>query len=252
MQAASSMVENFTPWLNETVQVIKRTGNKEYFRKLVFEKKYTNWGTVSDESEHHNNILQSAITLYLSHVHGLKVCENAEYKLMAMGKEKYTGRSWNRKYGSTADDLAQYRIATSVPKNKWIEVQDGLFFRKIVDEEQNEEEEAQPKTTVDFEFKSSRPDGKKLINAFLADAFEWYRKEVEKQTDKARYMYVMQRAPGVGESNDDEDEGGSGSARKYKRYKLTDDKKFTSLFFPQKEKLMHLLKHFRCVLCFLV
>ena len=65
---------------------------------------------------------RQAITLYLSREHGLKKTENAEFKLMAIGQEKYSGYSWCRTYGSTSDELKQYSIATSITENEWIEV----------------------------------------------------------------------------------------------------------------------------------
>lgn len=33
---------------------------------------------------------------------------------------------------------------------------------------------------------------------------------------------------------------------RYKRYRLSDGKDFTSLFFPEKESLLKLLQHFEC------
>jgi hypothetical protein len=65
---------------------------------------------------------------------------------------------------------------------------------------------------------------------------------VEAQTDYSRYLYMMQ----VGQAADDADgdeEGASGPA--YKRYKLSDEKTFNSLFFAQKARLLHLLGHFK-------
>ena len=51
----------------------------------------------------------------------------------------------------------------------------------------------------------------------------------------------MQLGPGGKSSSGDED---GAASRVFKRYKLSDEKQFSSLFFDEKEKLLALLKHF--------
>jgi len=69
------------------------------------------------------------------------------------------------------------------------------------------------------------------VDAFIKKAFDWYLAEVEKDIDVSRYMYQ----PLV-----------SSSEKKivYKRYKLSDDKTFSGLFFPEKERLLKLIDDF--------
>jgi hypothetical protein len=67
---------------------------------------------------------------------------------------------------------------------------------------------------------------------------------VAAQTEKARYYYVVQKSSAGGSEGGDDDEEGGGGGRKFKRYKLSDEKTFSSLFFPQKENLLKLLGHF--------
>ena len=47
---------------------------------------------------------------------------------------------------------------------------------------------------------------------------------------------VPATAPGEGEGN---------SSQKYRRYKLSDDKTFKSIFFPEKDNLLDLIEHFK-------
>ena len=96
------------------------------------------------------------------------------------------------------------------------------------------------KLSIDFCFRSSRPDGKQRIDTFLKKAFDWYVAQVESQTDRSRYLYMMQvaTAGSGGDDGGDGEEEVSGSGPSYKRYKLSEEKTFDSLFFPQKQRLL--------------
>merc|ERR1712004_669305 len=61
--------------------------------------------------------------------------------------------------------------------------------------------------------------------------------------DHSRYMYEMVAA--TAKKDDDGEGGGSATARSYRRYKLSDEKTFKSLFFPEKETLLQLLEDFQ-------
>ena len=185
----------------------------------------------------------------------IKGSKQAAILLTAVGKEKASGNySWNKTYGNTAEQLDQYVVTMAVPDNTWVKIGDSVeFCRAIKNDDDKEEEgggkgggEGGAKFTVDFVFRSSRSDGKAKINKFLKSAFDWYVEQVEAQSDDARYLYMMQVAEAGGGGDDDEDGGGGGGdGPKYKRYKLSEEKTFDSLFFPQKEKLLHLLGHFQ-------
>merc|ERR1719247_3972051 len=56
----------------------------------------------------------------------------------------------------------------------------------------------------------------------------------------------MLRAPGAGggAGGDAGDGGGAAQRRLFKRYELSNEKTFSSLFFPEKEPLLYLLDHF--------
>jgi hypothetical protein len=274
----ASAVGNARAPIDDALKYVARMGRKEYWRTLSHETVYKAWGADSGSKDKQNNILQKAVTMYLSQEKGLKLCESAGMKLMASGKEKHSGNRWNKKYGSTAKELKQYQIYRSAPMNEWIELQEGLWFMHSIDQEADEGEEAgRSQTNIDYHFKSSAANGKALIDDFLAEAFLWYTARVAEQTEKARYYYVIQKEVGSllylltsiqliqiytnadyclvpvlhlepnhqasGGGGDDDDDESNGS-RKFKRYKLTDEKTFDSLFFPQKSNLLKLLGHF--------
>lgn len=204
---------------------------------------YRTWGALGSSKDKQNNILQKAVTMYLSQEIGLDLVENADVKLMASGKEQYSGYRWNKNFGTTVKQLKQYAIYRAVPQGEWVEISPGLWFMHSVDTEADEgEEQGRSQTNIDYNFRSSAANGKELIDDFLVKAFEWYTKRVEAQTEIARWYYVLQVSNAGGSDDGDDEDGGSG--RKFKRYKLSDEKTFTSLFFPQKENLLKLLRHF--------
>ena len=78
------------------------------------------------------------------------------------------------------------------------------------------------------------------IDTFIDKAYNWYLDELRKLDDNSRYLYELKS--NSFSRKDDEDDGPSG--RVYTRYRLSDEKTFDSLFFREKESLLHLIQHF--------
>ena len=78
--------------------------------------------------------------------------------------------------------------------------------------------------------------GRDSVDQFLDEAYEWYVSEIKRREDrdKCRYYYDLKEG----------DYSGEGDDHQYKRYKLSDDKNFDSLFFPERETIVRLLGHF--------
>eukprot|EP01047_Picozoa_sp_COSAG01_P073729 COSAG01_NODE_12105_length_1800_cov_2.820106_2_plen_241_part_00 len=164
-------------------------------------------------------------------------------------------RPRNRSFGNSAEQLEQYAVTMSPPEGIWVKVGDAIDFRRMIQDENAEDDgregeggdDGGQRLVTEFHFRSRASDGKARIDRFLQTAFDWYVEQVHAQTDPARYLYMMQVAKdggGGGDDDDDDDGGGDNKGPLYKRYKLSEEKTFDSLFFPQKAKLLHLLKHF--------
>ena len=61
--------------------------------------------------------------------------------------------------------------------------------------------------------------------------YAWYIEELKKQEDNSRYLYEMQLNPGKSSGGDED----SAATRVFKRYKLSDEKQFSSPFSLMKE-----------------
>lgn len=222
----------------------------QYIRRVEFEKIVSGYGQLSGRDER-NNILQKALTLYIGETAGAKNYKVANVSLLAAKEKGIRDEStWDMNYGSTADQLKRYQVTTVPPKDEWVKVSDGIEFKEVEEKDdssdsENKKERSVEKSTTLFMFRSERSDAGSRIDDYLQAAFHWYTKQVGQEIDPQRYMYMLVNKEVSISSNSDEDGGeGRDDAKKYKRYLLSDRKTFKSMFFPDKENLLHLLGNF--------
>jgi chaperone BCS1 len=223
------------------------------------------WGhqTNTDEDTQ-NSILIKAIKLYISEVLQLKL-QKAHLDLTEL-KDKSTGCGYNsdddydsddedhsedgEKYGSRktmAGMLSRYKIINRLPNSTWHELGEygeptalvRLHISRVSqqedDGEKNDAKKNVEKSSITFHFRSS---GEGAIDAFIDKAYRWYTDELRKMEDHSRYFYEM-KVPDIKIGDAD-----SSKDITYKRYKLSENKTFESLFFKEKENLLSLIDHF--------
>ncbi|CAN0433199.1 unnamed protein product [Ascophyllum nodosum] len=231
-----------------------------FSRNVNFEKMSNGLEGSSGVEGQRNNILQKAIMLYVGELQ-LKY-DNALVVLSSV-KEKdnrnddpYHHIFRRPVHGSTAEQLKAYRVNVTPPQNIWVEVDDRVFFQQITQLEEGEHSEGKnaskdlkkkaslsySSNTIHFAFRCTEWDGDVRIDAFIRKAFQWYCKEIAATEDRGRYLYTL-NSSGDKLTNGAGD-GGDGAGCKYKRYRLSEGKDFSSLFFPEKESLLRLLRHF--------
>mmetsp|Transcript_23860 Transcript_23860/g.49710 ORF Transcript_23860/g.49710 Transcript_23860/m.49710 type:complete len:629 (+) Transcript_23860:32-1918(+) len=192
-----------------------------------------------------NNILQKALMMYIGEHCGAVKFNNANISLMAAKEKGHRDtNTWEMQYGSTAEQLKNYTVTTVPPKDEWVTVSKGVKFRECVENENEEEGNGENKKSLSkkitlFLFSSTEPNGGELIDNYIKTAFDWYTEQVGMSVDKARYMYMCIQKDAPLSSDENNDEG-----KKYKRYKLSDRKTFKSMFFKEKENLLHLFDNF--------
>ena len=237
-------------------------------RTITYEKKTNQWGyTISTSNDDH--LLQKAIMMYVAendpgkklHKHATITLTDKPLKEIQKLTEDADGvKSVTRDdscYDSDDDndtnwELEAYkkkRAATMPPEDTWVEVGNGIELRKFKGSDQEESGEGNNKTTgpltetVTVELRCKGAKAEEKINDFVDRCYKWYQKRLEgKPKDEKRYMFMMLHGKGSG--GDDEGSGGP-SKRLYKRYELSNEKTFESLFFPGKLPLLHLLDHFQ-------
>mmetsp|Transcript_11820 Transcript_11820/g.21624 ORF Transcript_11820/g.21624 Transcript_11820/m.21624 type:complete len:577 (-) Transcript_11820:267-1997(-) len=215
-----------------------KSEKKVYQREISHESK-RNHGT-----DQRNRVLQKAISLYIGHKSDSIEYDSACTNLMAVKEKTSRNRdSCALEYGSTVDALNAYSLVVMPRVNDWIQVADGVKFQVCVSEDMKMDGKnitvANEKTK--FRFESERSNGKELIEGYITRAFEWYKEQMALTTDtNTKFMYIL---------SNDETRGYHGSqentAIQCRRYKLSFNKTFDSLFFPEKQGILKVLENFQ-------
>ena len=206
-------------------------------------------------SDSQNETLIKAIQLYLND-RGILKLEKANLHLTSFSAEDDDSNEYYYdKYGnyvpktskSYADTLGEYKVTHKPISNEWIDI--GSFPSEIngkkcfkieymidenekeVDGEKGQDKKAATKNNTTLCFRSQ---GKGSIDHFITTAYQWYVQELRKLEDNSRYYYELK----LPESFDSDRE------QVYKRYKLSEEKSFDSLFFSEKKSLLKSVDHF--------
>jgi SpoVK/Ycf46/Vps4 family AAA+-type ATPase len=237
----------FTPFINNILEKFKRS-DRVCVKTLDFEFRTNSWGyEVKNGKEERNNILQKALTMFIGEIKTLKM-NSSKLSFMAVQEKGSVGEDYEMEYGSTVEQLEQYRVSTLPQDNEWIDIRKGLRFCQSVLEPDSDEggksEGKIKKTTIRFEFEGENPGGSKLIDDFVDEAFQNYKNKMKALADHGRYLYICVKTPDSTSTSSEGEGGESAPSRVYKRYKLSDEKSFACLFFKEKRLLLKLMTHF--------
>ncbi len=212
------------------------------------------YSTIDLDGDSQNEVLIKAITLYLDHKELLKL-DVAELELRQIGEDTRKNNYYyyyNNDQNSTtlADTLSKYKVTKKPLKNLWLCVgnfgggkekhQVNLMVREErenVDQNGQSTGASQQRREFLLHFRS---EGKDAIDDFIDKAYKWYLDQLRTLEDDSRYMYELTSA---GKGGDGEDSGSS-TNHSYKRYQLSDEKTFDSLFFKQKETILGIVNNF--------
>ena len=212
-----------------------------YTRELEHKVTQNNWGhAFSPDKDQRNNVLIKAIQLYLDD----KKLDYRNANVMLMSTKQESTSIWadsdDEGENTPAGKLKRFKVARKPPKNRWQLISDSGTpkVELMVTEHEEDKGEKAEKTQLKYYYRfRSRQKG--AIDALIDKTYSWYIAELKKQEDNSRYLYEMQLNPSSKSGDDD-----GNASRVFKRYKLSDEKQFSSLFFDEKEKLLGLLKHF--------
>mmetsp|Transcript_14184 Transcript_14184/g.25034 ORF Transcript_14184/g.25034 Transcript_14184/m.25034 type:complete len:684 (-) Transcript_14184:87-2138(-) len=225
----------------------------DYFKEptpLTFERKLKvheirdAWGDLVRDDESRSTVLLRAITLFISSK-DLNY-KQADIDLLPLKQNLNRYSYWDDSDDDKDDDeedkdsrseagqlKKKYRLTRSAPENQWIEVEKGIMYKKEIEKDEESKESKLDKKTITVTVSGHTQEE---VDGFIDRAYEWYLDELRKMIDNSRYMYELVSS---GKKSDDGNE-----PRKYRRYKLSDEKTFKSLFFPEKDALLKLLEDF--------
>uniref|UniRef100_A0A0G4G760 AAA+ ATPase domain-containing protein n=1 Tax=Chromera velia CCMP2878 TaxID=1169474 RepID=A0A0G4G760_9ALVE len=208
------------------------------------------WGGGNNDDEtgaDRNNILQKAIRLYIQET--LKPnFTSAECSLVQMKSMAQETDNWgDSRFSGSAKQLAAYVVNRLPAEDTWvlIDKKRHIWFKQYMDsQEEGGGNNVQTVKTKVYELKASGSSAKANVDAFIEEAFSWYKELKASEVDTSRYLYQMLVQKKKIAADKDDEEAGKIQARPYKRYVLSDAKTFGSLFFPEKEPLLSLIDDF--------
>lgn len=146
-----------------------------------------------------------------------------------------------------ADEIQRFQIQTVPPEHVVVNIAPGLFLQKATTSEPLNDQRM--KVIVTFRISSNKPNGQELIDSFCNKALQQYKTEQAEKKDDSRYLYTPLFASKTSSSSSNDAPPPYGAPQGapsmlYKRYKLSEDKTFTTFFHPDKEPLLRLLEEF--------
>ena len=213
-----------------------------HYREIEHKMLETSWGgTFSTDKDLRNNILIKAIQLFLDQEMKLEYTKASV--VLQSTKTSDSPWPWHRdeddEENTPAGKLKRFKVSKKPPKNTWSPVTKPGSAKpvelRVVENEKDKGEKAEKTTHVStYVFRSRH---KNEIDEFIGGCYTWYIEQLRKMEDDSRYLYEMQVNNNIhrGKGLDTRDDSGG---RVFKRYKLSDDKTFESLFFDEKEKLL--------------
>mmetsp|Transcript_83899 Transcript_83899/g.130999 ORF Transcript_83899/g.130999 Transcript_83899/m.130999 type:complete len:714 (-) Transcript_83899:87-2228(-) len=233
------------PAVDYFTNMFAKPAEMQYERTITVKQKTNQWGYSYGENDSRNTVLVRAITLYLA---GKEIKYNkAEVNLTSMKENSYyysdsdnSDDDEDKDARSEAGQLKRnYRLTRIAPDDLWTQVEDGIMFMRKTDDEDGDEKTKFSSKTITL---SMLAKSEAEVDAFIDKAYNWYLDELRKMQNDSRYMYELVATGGSKSSDGDGDS--SAGQRTYRRYKLSDEKTFASLFFPEKEMLLKLLDDF--------
>jgi chaperone BCS1 len=243
-------------------------------REIKAVTRYGQYYVLDERENRHGHILQKAIAAHLAdvlHLRGKGVrYEMVERELdddtqenLSMVSKRTPKEDWYDDSDGRDDEVGNYeelnrlRIAALPKFKEWVEVEKGVYFQQYLQDPEADDSRRDPpvrkckEVVMVYAFKTSERGGSKKIDKFVNDAFAKYQllELLKLANDNKRYMYVqaLQQAKPSGEGEGETKEGGEKSAASvvvYKRYALSSEKSFKSLFFEEKPHLLQLLDSF--------
>ncbi len=252
------------------------TKEKKLYERFIQHSTMTSVYSTTDlgSGDSQNEVLIKAIQLYLD-FHGLLKLKKAELELRQIdhddsSKNYYYYYDDDRDNSTTlADTLSKYKIVKKPMKNIWLKVGKYAMVndegkggernesttnkgyekcakkgyevnlcvtenKEDVDDKEGGSSSLKHRHEIKLHFTS---EGKESIDAFIETAYKWYINQLRTLEDDSRYLYELVSAKGGGEDGDS-------PGKKFKRYQLSDEKTFESLFFKEKETILKVVDHF--------
>ncbi|CAB9518996.1 Mitochondrial chaperone BCS1 [Seminavis robusta] len=196
--------------------------------------------TIDLDEDSHNSVLIKAIRLYC-HTNVDLNLRKADLSLTTVEDETHANDCY---YGQSIVNLLQcYKMVKNPPEKQWHKLgvfgaeKNGASFVELqISSESSDSEDGDnknKKSTRNTTYTLRSLDGSAL-DTFLDTVYSWYIKELKRNEDHSRYYYDLE-SKAVGDTSEQ---------RYYKRFRLSEEKTFESLFFQEKNGMLKLINDF--------
>lgn len=249
------MSKTFT--IHDKVQrIYQKYFEPNVFSRLIEHNTYLNgYGEYVADSEDKDNtaMMYTALCLYIS--------KNFP-STYTRGELKFVNPENNNRYRDEEDDeqniniddkddkddcndihtikiLRKYQIVNFPSSGEWVILTPTLKYNRAVEvnidhDDNNNVHKLRKAVKTTIELYSSASNGKDEIDSFINKAMKWYEKYIISQHKNYRYMYMMD----VNKPSED-------STLTFKRYTLSNNKTFSTIFIPNKKYIMSLIDDFQ-------
>jgi mitochondrial chaperone BCS1 len=237
--AVIGILTSNTDWFYNWLGRVKQSLRREYVRYIVHIQSSDYYFMLKQDNR--NNILQKAISLYVGELQDKEKYQSGQFRLMRVDDSTDENKCWTEKMdhnrGST--ELKKFCVKTLPQVKKWTEVEKGIWFHHS--EVPDDAPAGQERMIHTIALKTYRRNGYEAIDKFIEKCYKQYIEMLRKEMDQGRYLYQLQ----VGAKGGDSDSNSGGASKMlFKKYRLTDDKAFDSLYFPEKKDVIALVDDF--------
>lgn len=212
---------------------------------------------VNADADIQNSVLIKAIRLYCHKKVDIQL-KKADMTLTEMADKTVSGVYHHNSSRTIAGVLRRYHIVKNPPTNEWhklgqhgkspalvelkIENQESRGDSNDNDSAGRSEDGRNRNKNVQVTTVRLRSQNGTAIDDFIKAAYDWYLAELRKSEDTSRYYYDLESsAPSYGATA----RNSSGpQQRRYTRFRLSSEKTFDSLFFPEKDSILKLVNSF--------
>lgn len=230
-----------------TKWVEKYTTGNDFYRTIEFTKTYTPNGSVMnnyDLNDKTDNLID-AIQLYINNVFP-QTYNNGEYKFLNSDKHYSIEDIYQTNFKLI--DVCASRVISKPQDSVWYNLTPTLSVKYqyknfgntteyITTTSDDSSNKLNTVKRIIILHSTSGKVAKKEVDDFIKASLEWYKNDLKSGYEKKRYMYMLGDKEDTKENNDNK--------LHFKKYTLSDNKTFDTIFLPRKQELLNLIDNFQ-------
>jgi len=199
------------------------------------------------ENTDRNNLLQKAIRLFIANKYQIQA-EEMETNLVPQQKVnlEVTSDIYGRReaFNGSYQQLLAFGVNSLPQKGRWtlVDREEKIWFLQTKEtNDRSGKGEGPVETKTSFSIRTYGKNASSTVESWIVRAFDWYKAVKKAEQDDSRYFFTVSK---IDSGRSDKEAKRKGPKYTFKKYILSDQKTFRSLFFPEKECLLRLVQQF--------